>query len=347
MAATLGSLAELIGADVAGDPERRIEGLRTLEEAGPADLSFLARADYFDAAVASRAAALLVGEPYRDRGEELGKPLLVAAEPKLALARLLDHFAPAEAAGGGVHPTAVVAGSASIGDGVEIGAHAVIGEEVTIGADVRIGAHGVIGDGVEIGDRTRLHPRVTVYGRCRLGRDCIVHAGAVIGADGYGYATVDGRHVKLRHLGRVVIGDEVEIGANSTIDRGLLGDTVIGGGTKIDDLVMVAHNVRVGRGCLLVAQAGIAGSSRLGDHVTVAGQSGIIGHAEIGDGVVVAAKSAVFQDVEAGRRVGGIPAVDLGDWRRQQAVARRLTELRSRLRELERRLGRPPEGETE
>jgi len=161
----------------------------------------------------------------------------------------------------------------------------------------------------------------------------------VVGADGFGFATSGGEHHKLQHLGRAVIEDDVEIGANSAIDRGLLGDTRIGAGSKIDDLVMVAHNVQLGRGCLLVAQAGIAGSARLGDGVTVAGQSGIIGHVEIGDGVVVATKSAVLGSVASGRKVAGIPATDHAQWRRQQALVRRLGKMRSRLLELERTVG--------
>ncbi len=182
-----------------------------------------------------------------------------------------------------------------------VGPFCVIGERSEVGEGAVLGAHVVVGDDCSVGRESRLHARVTLYARSVLGARCILHSGVVIGGDGYGFASSGGRHRKLRHLGRAVLEDDVEIGANSAVDRGLLGDTRIGAGTKIDDLVMVGHNVQVGRDCLLVAQVGLAGSAHLGDRVTVAGQSGIIGHVEIGDDVVVATKSAVLQPAANGR----------------------------------------------
>ena len=233
-----------------------------------------------------------------------------------------------------------------LGEGVSVGPAAVLESGCRVGRGTRIGAQCYLGSGVEVGEECILYPQVVVGEGCVLGRRVILHSGVVVGADGFGYTEGAEGPIKVRHVGVVSIEDDVEIGANSTIDRGALGETIVGTGTKIDNLVMVAHGVRVGPGCLLVAQSGIAGSTRLGARVTIAGQSGAAGHLEIADGVQIAAKSAVFNDVPEGRAVGGVPAVELGRWRRSQAVARQLPELRAELRrlrsrveELESRLG--------
>jgi UDP-3-O-[3-hydroxymyristoyl] glucosamine N-acyltransferase len=196
----------------------------------------------------------------------------------------------------------------------------------------------VVGDGAVLGDETELKPRVVLYPGTQIGRRCLIHAGVVLGGDGFGFATTGGNHRKMPQVGRVVVEDDVEIGANTTVDRAMLGETRIGRGSKIDDLVMIAHGVQLGPGSLLAAQAGIAGSARLGAHATLAGQSGIAGHLEIGKGVIVAAKSAVFSDQPDGAFVAGIPATDHRRWKRSQAVAARLPELRSEIRELRERL---------
>jgi UDP-3-O-[3-hydroxymyristoyl] glucosamine N-acyltransferase len=336
LAHTLGGLAELLDGQVKGDPMRGVRWVRTLEEAGPEDLSFLTQARYLDAARASAAGAVLCTA---ESAARLPQDALVVADPQLALARLLELFAPPPAPSSGIHASAVVASGARVDVSAAVGPLCVVGEGAVIGPGARLEAHVVVGEDCEVGAGSVLHPHVTLYPRSVVGARCILHSGVVLGGDGFGFATSGGVHHKLAHLGRAVLEDDVEVGANSAIDRGLLGDTRIGAGTKIDDLVMIAHNVQVGRGCLLVAQAGIAGSARLGDGVTVAGQSGIIGHVEIGDGVVVATKSAVLGPVESGRRVAGIPATDLAKWRRQQALVGRLGELRRRLLRLEKRLG--------
>ena len=321
MESTLGGLADLLGGEVRGDPARVVRRVCTLEDAGPDDLSFLTLPKYLDAAAASRAGALLASSKMASR---LPQDLLIVADPHLALAEVLKLFAPSAAGVAGVHPSAVVAASAVIADTATIGPLCVVGDRAEIGEGSRLGAHVVVGEDCRVGGDCMIHSQVTLYARSVIGARCILHSGVVIGGDGYGFATSGGEHHKLEHLGRTVLEDDVEIGANSTVDRGLLGDTRIGAGTKIDDLVMVAHNVQVGRGCLLVAQAGLAGSAQLGDGVVVAAQSGIIGHVEIGDGVVVATKSAVLKPVAKGRQVAGIPAIDLPKWRRQQALAGRL-----------------------
>mgnify|MGYP001067296825 FL=1 len=332
----LGDLAARVGGRVLGDASRPIGGIATLEDAGPSDLAFLTNPKYRKAAGRTRAGAVLVGP-----GVEIaGRDLLEAPEPYLALAELLDFFHPPPPRTPGVSPLASVDGSARIGEEVAIAAFAVVGAGATVGSRSTIGAGSVLGDGAEVGEDTVLHARVVLYPRTRVGSRCILHAGVVLGGDGFGFASSKGRHRKVPQLGRVVVEDDVEIGAQSSVDRGALGDTVIGRGTKIDDLVMVAHGVRVGPDCLLVAQSGIAGTSRLGRGVVLAGQAGVAGHLGLGDGAVVAAKSAVFEDVAAGAFVAGIPATDHRVWKKAQAALRRLPDLRAEVRALRLRVER-------
>ena len=344
MARSLGELAQRVGGEVVGDPLRRIERVRTLEQAGAGDLSFLTGARYLAAARASRAGAILVGR----RTEGLSADQLVVADPQRALAELLDWLHPEPRAAAGVHPTAVLGAGAQVDPGAHVGAYAVIGARARIGAGAAVHAHAVVGEDCEIGAGAVLHPHVVLYRRVRVGAGTVVHAGAVLGADGFGYATDGGGHTKIPQVGDVEIGSDVEIGALSAVDRALLGSTSIGDGTKIDNLVQVGHNVRVGRGAILCGQAGVAGSAQLGDGVVLAGQSGVAGHLVVGNGVRVAAKSAVLEPVAAGETVAGIPAVPIGAWRRQQALFRRLQELWRRLRALERGTGtKRPGGQEE
>jgi UDP-3-O-[3-hydroxymyristoyl] glucosamine N-acyltransferase len=343
----LGDLARRVGGRVRGDAGRAIRGIATLEDAGPDDLSFLTHPRYRDAARRTRAGAVLVA-PGRDVA---GRDLLEVAEPQLALARLLELFHPPPAPRPGVSPDARVAAGAELGRDVEIGPFAVIDEAAVLADRVAVGAGCFVGRGVMVGEDTRLMPRVVLYPGTRVGRRCLIHSGVVLGGDGFGFATADGTHAKVPQVGRVVVEDDVEIGANSAVDRAMLGETRIGRGTKIDDLVMVAHGVRLGPGCLLAAQSGIAGSTRIGAGARLAGQSGVAGHLELGDGLTVAAKSAVLEDAPAGAFVSGIPAIDHRRWRRAQAVMRRLPELqrevrdlRARVAELQRRADREGEG---
>jgi len=328
----LAELAEKVGGDVHGDPDRRLERIRGLETAGPGDLSFLANPRYRKSAVASQAGALLVSPTTT----ELGHDLLVVADPYFALAELLEVFYPQFDRVGGIHPSALVDKSASVEAGASVGPYSVVGEGSKVAGDVEIHAHVVVGSHCEVGAGSVIFPGVVIYDGVQIGERCRIHSGVVIGSDGFGYAQHDGEHVKLNHVGRVVVEDDVEIGANTTIDRALLDETRIGAGSKLDNLVQVGHNVTLGRGCLLVSQAGISGSTRLGDGVVVAGQSGLSGHLKLGDGVQVAAKSAVFKSVDAGKKVAGIPATDASSWLRQQAMVARLVELGRRVAALER-----------
>jgi UDP-3-O-[3-hydroxymyristoyl] glucosamine N-acyltransferase len=331
----LAGLADRVGGELVGDPERAIAGIRTLDEAGPADLSFLTRPEYLPAARASRAGALLVGR----RWSELAADQIVVPDPARALADLLELCYPEPRPRAGVHPTAVVGPGVEIAGSAHVGPYAVLGAGTRVEDGAVVHAHVVVGEECVIGARAVLHPHVVLYRRVRVGAGSVVHAGSVLGADGFGYATRGVEHTKIPQVGDVELGDEVEIGALSAVDRALLGSTRIGDGTKIDNLVQVGHNVRIGRGAILCGQAGIAGSARLGDGVVLGGQAGVAGHLAVGDGVRVASKSAVYETVPAGETVAGIPAVPIGGWRRQQALVRRLAELWRRLRALERRLG--------
>lgn len=342
----LAEIAERIGAQVqgpAGAGEVRVERVRTLDAAEPSDLSFLTRAahrtSYREAAERSRAAALLVG-PEDVAGLE-DRPLLVVDDPSAALIPLLELFHPIAPPTPGVHPTAVVDG-AEIDPAARIGPYVVLGKGTRVGARARLDAHVVVGRECEIGPDTVLHPHVVLYDRTVVGARTVVHAGTVLGADGFGYVTRGGAqgpvHHKVPQVGRTVLGEDVEIGALSAVDRAALEETRIGDGSKIDNLVQVGHNVVTGRGCILCGQVGIAGSARLGNYVVLGGQSGSAGHLELGDGVQVAGKSAVFESVPAGRKVGGSPAIELGRWKRQTILLERLGEWSRRLRGLEKRL---------
>lgn len=333
---TLAELAERLEGRLEGEGGIVLRGLRSLEEAGSSDLACLHDPRYREAARASRAGAFLLGEGAEAPDE---RPLLRVRHPYLALARALRLFHPEERGPAGVHPSAQLGEGVALGSEVGVGPLAVIGHGVRLGDRVRVGAGSVIGAGCRVGEDTLIHANATLYPGTVVGARCILHSASVLGADGYGFATrEDGVHEKVPQVGRVILEDDVEVGAGSTIDRGSLGDTVIGAGTKIDNLVQVAHNVKVGAGCLLVAQSGISGSTSLGRSVVVAGQSGAAGHLSLGDGVVVAAKTAVFKDLPAGARVGGIPAIDLGEWRRAAALYARLPEMRREIRRLRQEL---------
>jgi len=336
----LSELASLVGGRVDGDANLRVYGVATLEDAGPGDLSFLTNPKYRPALASTRAGAILVGP---GAGID-GRDLLVAHDPYMALAEILERMHPAPAPSPGISPDARVAPGATLGVDVALGPFAVVGNGARLGDRVVLGAGTVIGDGSEIGADTILAPRVVTYPGTIVGDRCVIHAGVVLGGDGFGFATSAGKHRKVPQLGRVVIEDDVEIGANSTVDRGTLGETRIGRGTKIDNLVMVAHGVVIGPYGLLAAQAGIAGSTRIGSHVTMAGQSGAAGHLRLGDRVVVAAKTAVFNDVPDRAFVAGVPAVDHRAWKRSLALVKMLPELRSRLSSLEERLAQLESG---
>jgi len=331
---SLADLADLLGAEVVGDGGREVRGVRPLDVAAADHLSFLHNPKYVEQARVSNAGAILVA----DAALLPGRDLLVCAEPYLALARALELFHPSERPAPGVHPSAVVADDLVLGESASVGPLAVVGEGVVLGERSVVGPGCILGCGVEIGVDTFLHPRVVVEDRCRIGDRCILHSGVVIGADGYGFATVDGIHHKVPQVGVVVLENDVELGANVCVDRAALGETRVGRGTKVDNLVQIAHNVQVGEHCLLVAQVGISGSTRIGHHVVFAGQSGTAGHLEIGDGAQLTAKTAAYKNVPAGQVYSGVPARPHREWMKAHAAVARLDMLKERVKKLERRL---------
>jgi len=345
----LADLAGLVGGRVEGDPEREVEAVRTLESAGPRDLAFLNHPRYRAQALASQAGALLVGQDLAAglRDSDPPRDLLVVKDTAFALSRILSRLHAAAAPEPGVHSTAVLEPGCAVDPTAWIGPYAVIGAGSSIAARAAIHAHVVIGRGCAVGEGAVLHPHAVLYPETEIGASTIVHAGVVLGADGFGYATSGGVHHKVPQVGRVVVESDVEIGANSAIDRATLGETRIGAGTKIDNLVQVGHNVQTGRHCILCGQAGIAGSTKLGDYVVLAGQAGVSGHIHLGDGAQVAAKSAALTSVEPRTQVAGIPAVELKRWRRQTVLIARLDEMSRRLRALEKKLAVPSEEESQ
>ena len=330
----LRELAGQLGCELLGDGEVEIRGVAGLEQAGPGDLSFLANPKYAPLLASTAASAVIVA-----RGQDAALPRLVAESPYLAFARAISLLKPPAQPAAGVHPSAQVHPSAVLGAGVHVGALAVVGARVQVGARSVLHPHVVLYDDVRIGEDCLLHSGVQVREGCRLGSRVVVQNGAVIGADGFGFAKDgEGRYQKFPQVGIVVIEDDVEIGALTAVDRAALGETRIGRGSKLDNLVQVGHSVTIGRDSVLCGQVGIAGSSKVGNRVTLAGQVGVAGHLEIGDGVIVTAQSGVPGNVEPGTILSGSPAFANRGWLKSSAVFTRLPELQKRVRELERRL---------
>ncbi|HUF92381.1 MAG TPA: UDP-3-O-(3-hydroxymyristoyl)glucosamine N-acyltransferase [Candidatus Limnocylindria bacterium] len=342
---TLGELAAALGATLEGEPGRVVTGVAPLASAGPDDISFLIDPRYREAARASRAGAFLTPAAPMD----LPGPALRCAVPQQALIHLLTLFHPAAPAKPGIDPAAVVAADAHVDSSACVGALTVVEAGARIGAGARLFPLVYVGAGVEIGEGCIIYPHVTLRDGVRLGRRVIVHPGAVLGADGFGYAFHDGAHRKIPQVGGVRVEDDVEIGANTTIDRATFGDTVVGRGTKIDNLVQLGHNVEVGEHCIIVSQTGVSGSSRLGRGVVLAGQVGVADHLTIGDGAMIGAQSGLAADVAPGDKLLGSPARPILQAKRIMLAEARLPELLQRVRALERRLqaleGHPPSGD--
>jgi UDP-3-O-[3-hydroxymyristoyl] glucosamine N-acyltransferase len=331
----LQDIAARLECRLVGDPDIDIRGIAAIDDAVSGDLTFFTNPKYAASLRTTRASAVILGET----ADAAPCAMLRARHPYLAFAHAVELFADPWRPPPGVHPTASVGEDVTLGAGVSIGPFAVIGDGTRIGARSIVDAHVVIGRQVEIGEDCVLHARVSIRERIRLGHRVILQDGAVIGSDGFGFARrPDGTHHKIPQLGGLIIEDDVEIGANSAIDRPAVGETRIGAGTKIDNLVQVAHGVTIGRNVLLAAQVGVAGSVTIEDDVTLAGQVGVAGHITIGKGVVATAQSGIPNSVDAGAFISGYPAISNRDWLRASAVFRKLPQLKKLVADLERRI---------
>lgn len=333
---TLAAIAERTGGRVIGDAGVRIARIAAVDDVDATALTFATDARFLRAALESRAGAILADATLVDPAAVYAKPIIAVASPRLALATLLTFFEPPRPSGPYVHPSAVVAASATIGASVYIGALATVGDRASIGAGTVLAAGVAIGADARVGAACMLHPRAYVADRCVLGDRVVLQAQAVVGSDGFGWAFLDGTLQKIPQIGNVELGDDVEIGANTCIDRAQTGVTSIGNGTKIDNLCQIGHNCRIGKHCAIAAQTGMAGSTSVGDFVKIAGQVGTRGHMHIGSGVTVAGQSGVWGDVEDGATISGNPARDHREWMKSEVMVRRLPKLVARVEKLER-----------
>jgi UDP-3-O-[3-hydroxymyristoyl] glucosamine N-acyltransferase len=334
MPVTLGELARLVGGQVSGEPQTRIQGIAPLHQAQPGDITVVLARRYITQLANSQATAVLL-----DRHLPVDRPAIRVAEPRLGFITLLEYFAPSAQPSYTVDPRAVLAPDVALGEQVSIGPYVVIGPGCRIGERVVIYPGTYIGAGCEIGAESILYANVSIYPRVHIGRHVIVHSGAVIGADGFGFLPLpDGSYRKIPQIGRVIIGDAVEIGANTCIDRATMGDTVIETGAKLDNLVLVGHNTIVGAHSVLAGQVGLAGSVRLGLQVRMGGQSGVADHVSVGDGVSIGGQAGITADLEPGSQVWGTPAIDGMTFKRMHFYSRRLGELFQRVKQLQRRL---------
>lgn len=339
---TAEEIARMLGGKLHGKGSREILDVAGLETAGPDELTYAENARALERAARARAGLILVRE-----GVTLhGKTTVAVAHPKLAFVRAANALRPAAVHPPGIHPTAVIASDVEVPADASVGPHVVIERAVKIGAGTRLSAGVYLGEGVQVGTHCVLHPRVTLYPGAQIGSRVILHAGVVVGSDGFGYVFGEGRHQKFPQLGKVIVEDDVEIGSNTTIDRGSLGNTLIGQGTKIDNLCQIAHNVKIGRHCVIAAQTGISGTVEIGDNVALGGQVGIADHVRLEDNVMIGGRGAVFPGkvIRKGSVVWGNPVRPLAEYKRMNACLSRLPGLVKKVKELERqRAKRKPE----
>ncbi|HEX5218305.1 MAG TPA: UDP-3-O-(3-hydroxymyristoyl)glucosamine N-acyltransferase [Verrucomicrobiae bacterium] len=344
MSFTAAEIAKHLEGEVLGDGQTQLKAFAPVDRAKAGELTFAENDEFFAKAEQGEASAIIVSGI---NASSNGKVLIRVKNARVAFARALTLFFPEPCLPAGIHSSATIAASANVHKSVYVGPNCVIGDRVRIGAGVVLHGGVVVGDDCEIGDGTVLFPNVTLYARSQLGQRVRIHAGTIVGSDGFGYVLDGGVHRKIPQVGNVIIGDDVEIGANATIDRGALGPTVIGKGTKIDNLVQIAHNVQIGEHCIVISQAGVAGSTQLGNYVILAGQAGIAGHLKLGNKVTVGAQAGVMTDIPDGQMWLGSPAQPDKQTKRQMIAVQHLPELLRRVTKVEKKLGlnREPEKE--
>jgi UDP-3-O-[3-hydroxymyristoyl] glucosamine N-acyltransferase len=335
MQKTLKEIAKLIDGEVIGDGDILINGASGIREASEGEITFLANSKYSSLMDKTRAAAIITSADARDTT----KPMIITENPSLAFIKIISMFTPDDAGHPrGIDYTVVMGKNVSLGKDVTIGAYSVIGDNVTLGDDVIIYAGCYVGHHTKIGSQTLIYPHVSIRERISIGSRVIIHSGTVIGSDGFGFATIKGAHHKIPQVGTVQIDDDVEIGANVTIDRARFDKTVIGRGTKIDNLVQIAHNVIIGQNSLIVAQVGIAGSAIIGNNVTLGGQAGLVGHIMIGDNAIVTGQSGVAKSVPPDTMVSGYPARPFMTTQRVNASLQNLPKLFNQVKELKKKV---------
>lgn len=329
---TASDIAKLLGGNLAGDGAQEIRGIAGLASAGPEDLTFAEGERALAQAAASGAGCVLVPEG----ATVAGRTTIAVSSPKFALTRAAEALCPRSVPVTGIHPTAVIAPDARLAADVSVGPYAVVESEVSVGAGTCLGAGVFLGEGSQVGAGCMLYPRVTVYAGARIGDRVILHSGVVIGSDGFGYVFAEGRYHKFPQLGQVILEDDVEIGSNSTVDRGSLGVTMVGQGTKVDNLVQIAHNVKIGRHCVIAAQTGISGSCEIGDYVVMGGQVGMGDHARVGDRAVLGGGAGILPGkiVRKGQTVWGRPARPLAEFKRMYAHFANLPSLAQKVKEI-------------
>lgn len=334
MTKSVKELAVLVGGEIVGDGAVEITGAADIQDARDGDIVFAETAKLFEQARESRSAAIITNTGARNSG----KPVIAVDNPRYAFAQVLEVFSPSENRPAGIHPASLPGPNASVGENPSIGRNVHIGDNVTIGKDAWIHPFVFIDDDVHVGNNAIIYPFVSIHRNASIGDNVRIHSGTVIGSDGFGYTQVRGRHYKIPQIGSVVIGDDVEIGANVTIDRARTGKTEIGRGTKIDNLVHIAHNVRIGEDCLVIAQVGISGSVHIGNRVILAGQAGIKDNITIGDHAIICARAGVIGDIKPDAFVSGYPARPHRDQMRLQAVQNRLPDMLKQLKVLKKRV---------
>ena len=332
------AVAQRLSATLLGDPTLQVTGVAGVTEATLGDLVFAENEKFLSIALGSKAGVVLAPDSSTIEQVPAAKAIIFVANPRAAFVQVLEWLSPTNDQPGSIHASAIVANSAVIASSATLNPHCVVGENVRIGERVRLGNGVSIGDNCSVGDDSILHANVTIYNKVSIGQRCLIHGGVIIGADGFGFVQVGASIRKVPHLGSVSIEDDVEIGANTCVDRAKTGTTVIGAGTKIDNLVQVGHNVRVGRSCLIVAGSAIGGGAQIGDGVILAGQVGVRDNVTIGSGVKVGARAGVLTDVKAGAGISGYPAHDHGDTIREYAALTRLPEALKKIRQLDRRI---------